>query len=108
MPPASTTSHTQTNSQQHDSTYHLIKDSIVVYVYDTIAPPLKEGMGRSRFRTEYRDRIIIRTDTIYQDKEVIIHAPPEKYVPKTIKWLAYIGVAAIVAFLLWLLWKIRG
>lgn len=100
MPPASTTSHTQTNSQRLDSTFH--RDSIYIREYirgDTIYI--------DRWRDRWREKTVIRTDTVYQDKETII-LPPEKYVPKTIKWLAYIGVAAIVAFLLWLLLKIRG
>ena len=101
MPPASTTSHTQTNTQQHDSTYR--RDSIYIREYirgDTIY--------LDRWRDRWHERIITRTDTVYQDKEIVVHSPPEKYVPRVVKWLAYIGAAAIVLILLCLLWKING
>ena len=101
MPPVNTTSHTRTNSQRLDSTFH--RDSIYIREYirgDTVY--------LDRWRDRWRERILTHTDTIYQDKEVIIHSPPEKYVPKTIKWLAYIGAAAIIALLLWILGRIYG
>ena len=101
MPPANTTSHTQTNSQQHDSTYH--RDSIYIREYirgDTVY--------LDRWRDRYRDRIITRTDTIYQDREIVIQLPPERYVPRAVRWLAWIGGIAILVFLLLVFLKIRG
>jgi len=99
--PASTTSHTLTNSQQHDSTYH--RDSIYIHEYirgDTVY--------LDRWRDRWHEKIVIRNDTVYQDKETVIHSPPEKYVPRMVKWLAYIGAAAIIIFLLRFLWNIYG
>lgn len=141
MPPASTTSHTLTNSQQHDSTYHYEHDSMAIAYLRAIPQitfpsdshaadmlPAAKGFGSfegfgcsngSRFvppdtlvvehwHTRHRDRVVVKTDTVYQAKEIIIHSPPVKYVPKIVKWLAYIGAAAIGLLLLRLLWKIRG
>lgn len=89
------------NSQRLDSTYR--RDSIYIHEYTR-----GDTVYLDRWRDRYRDRIITRTDTIYQDKEIIVHSPPEKYVPRIVKCLAYIGVAAILVFLLWLFLKIRG
>ena len=33
------------------------------------------------WHTEYRDSIRTLQDTVYKDKEVIIHEPPERYIP---------------------------
>ncbi len=101
MPPANTTSHTLTNSQQHDSTYH--RDSIYIREYtrgDTIY--------LDRWRDKWRERVVIRNDTVYQDKEVQIQLPPERYVPRTVKCLAWIGAFAVFALLLRLLWRLKG
>ena len=101
MPPVNTTSHTLTNTSLYDSTYH--RDSIYIREYirgDTIYI--------DHWRDKYHDRIITRTDTIYQDKEIVIHSPPERYVPRTVRWLAWIGFFAILAILLRLLWRLKG
>ena len=101
MPLVNTTSHTLTNTSLHDSTYH--RDSIYIREYirgDTIYI--------DRWRDRWRERILTRTDTIYQDKEIVVHSPPERYVPRAVRWLAWIGCVAILVFLLWLFLKIRG
>ena len=109
MPPASTTSHTLTNSQQHDSTYHYEHDSMAIAYLRAIPqitfpsdshaadmlPAAKgfgsfEGFGCSngsrfvppdtlvveRWHTRYRDRVVVKTDTLYQNKETVIQLPP--------------------------------
>lgn len=101
MPPANTTSHTLTNTQQHDSTYR--RDSIYIREYirgDTVY--------LDRWRDRWREHIITRTDTIYQDKETVIQLPPERYVPRAVKVLAWIGAFAVFALLLRLLWHLKG
>ena len=140
-----------------DSTYHLIKDSVVVYIGDAGAPPavssertayscmssageraphfahgltgtprgensehlnppplkeglgeVLEGLGRSHYHTEYRDRVVVKTDTVFCDREVQIQLPPERYVPRAVRWLAWIGAIALFALLLRLLWRLKG
>ncbi len=101
VPPVNTTSHTRTNAQWHDSTYH--RDSIFVREYirgDTVY--------LDRWRDRWRERVVLRADTVFRDREVQIQLPPERYVPRIVKGLACIGAAAILALLLWLLLKIRG
>ncbi len=98
VPPANTTSHTRTNSQQYDSTYH--RDSIYIREYS-----LGDTVYIDRWRDRWLERLVIRNDTIYQDRKVIIHSPPEKYIPRIVKWLAWVGVSATIALLLRLLRK---
>ena len=84
-----------------DSTYH--RDSIFVREYTR-----GDTVYLDRWRDRWRERTITHTDTIYQDKETVVHSPPERYVPRIVKWLAYIGAAAIILILLCLLRKING
>lgn len=101
MPPANTTSHTLTNSQRQDSTYH--RDSIYIHEYTR-----GDTVYLDRWRDRWRERTITRTDTVYQDREVTVQLPPEKYIPRAVRCLAWIGGIAILVFLPWLLRKIRG
>lgn len=83
-----------------DSTF--LRDSIFIREYtrgDTIY--------RDRWHDRWHEKVVIRADTLYQDREIIVHSPPEKYIPPIVKWLAYIGAAALVIILLRLLWKIK-
>ena len=101
MPPTNTTSHILTNTSQHDSTYH--HDSIYIREYirgDTVY--------LDRWHDRWHERVVIRNDTVYQDKETVIQLPPERYVPRAVRCLAWIGGIAIGFLLLCLLWKIRG
>ena len=101
MPPANTTSHTLTNTQRHDSTYR--RDSIYIREYTR-----GDTVYLDRWRDRWRERIITHTDTIYQDKEIVVHSPPVKYVPRVVKGLAWIGAFAVFALLLRLLWRLKG
>lgn len=60
------------------------------------------------WHTRYRDRVVVKTDTLYQNKETVIQLPPERYVPRAVRWLAWIGGIAILVFLLLVFLKIRG
>ena len=107
-----------------DSTYHYVQDSVVVYIQDATFPPaagspqatrsgvlLKgepEGVSEVRWHTEWRERTLTRTDTVYQDREVQIQLPPERYVPRAVKSLAWTGVASIAFLLFRLLWKAQN
>lgn len=79
----------------------------MVYVPDTIAPSLR-GSGESRWHTEWRERVVIKNDTVYQDKETVVQLPPERYVPRAVKVLAWIGAFTVFALLLRLLWRLKG
>jgi len=95
-----------------------VRDSVVVYVGATSPPPPKEGLseylqapslrglGESHWHTEYRNRVVTKTDTVYCDREVEIQLPPERYVPRAVKGLAYIGGAAILLLLLWIIYNL--
>ena len=99
MPPANTTSHTLTNSLRQDSTYH--RDSIYIREYirgDTVY--------LDHWRDRWMERTITRTDTLYRDREVTEQLPPEKYIPRTVRCLAWIGAFTLFAILLRLLWRL--
>ena len=66
------------------------------------------GLGEvlERWHTEWRERVVVKTDTVYQEREVRIQLPPERYVPRAVKWLAWAGGAAIFLLLLWVVLKI--
>ena len=112
-----------------DSTYHYVRDSVVVVrpPRPPLTPPSKEGdpdalsspplkgelegvsgLGEvlERWHTEWRERVVVKTDTVYQEREVRIQLPPERYVPRAVKWLAWAGGAAIFLLLLWVVLKI--
>ena len=60
-----------------------------------------------RYHTEWRERVVIKADTVYQEREVEIQLPPERYVPRAVRWLAWAGGAAIFSICLWLILKIK-
>ena len=84
-----------------DSTYH--RDSIFVREYTR-----GDTVHLDRWRDRWRERTLTRTDTVYQDREVQIQLPPERYVPRAVKSLAWTGAAAIVFLLFRLLWKAQS
>lgn len=79
-----------------DSTYH--RDSIFVREYTR-----GDTVYLDRWRDRWRERALTRTDTVWQDREVRIQLPPERYVPRAVKVLAWIGGAAIGLLLLWVI-----
>ena len=79
-----------------DSTYH--RDSIFVREYTR-----GDTVYLDRWRDRWRERTLTRTDTVWQDREVRIQLPPERYVPRAVKVLAWIGGAAIGLLLLWVI-----
>lgn len=61
-----------------------------------------------RWRDRVRDRVSVRTDTVYKTREVMVGTPPERYVPKPVKGLAWIGAAAIVVLIVVATRKVIG
>ena len=88
-------------SASQDSTYH--RDSIFVREYTR-----GDTVYLDRWRDRWRERTLTRTDTVYQDREVQIQLPPERYVPRAVKSLAWTGAAAIAFLLFRLLWKAQS
>ena len=108
-----------------DSTYRYVRDSVVVYVgrppltppqegnSDTLTAPPLEGLGevlelgRSHYHTEWRDRVVVKTDTVFCDREVVVQLPPERYVPRFYKYGTIAGMLAAVWFIVRMVLKIR-
>ena len=66
-------------------------DSIYIHEYSS---------GDTVYVDRYRDRVRYRTlhtcDTVYQTREQIRTLPPERYTPRAVKILAYIGGIALL------------
>ena len=78
----------QNRLERRDSTYQ--RDSVYIREYirgDTVYC--------THWRDRWRERVVIHTDTLYCDREVVQQLPPERYVPQAVKWLAWVGVSAI-------------
>ena len=71
------------------------------------------GSGGSieRYHTEYRERVVTRIDTVYMDREVQVQLPPERYVPRAVRWPAWTGAVAIILLVLFtalrIVWRLR-
>lgn len=98
-----------TTPATNDSTQHTIhrtdslyrRDSIVVREYvrgDTVFV--------DRWRDRVRQHVSVRTDTLYLTHEVTVTLPPERYVPKPVKGLAWIGATTLVLLLLLVIRKV--
>lgn len=86
------------NSQRQDSTYH--RDSIYIREYTS-----GDTIYLDRWRDRWRERVVIKNDTVYQDKETVVQLPPERYIPRAVRFFAWIGAFAVFAILLRLLWR---
>lgn len=86
-----------------DSVY--VSDRERVYV-------VRDTVYVERVREQYKYKI--KTDTVYQhqlDSVVVVRDVPvevaKPYVPGYVKWLAYVGIVAMVLCVLWILRKLR-
>lgn len=95
-------------SALHDSTLYLIRDSIVIFVPIDSMPTTTSTRGQiSRsYRTEYRDRIVVRTDTVYSHRDVVVRSPPERYVPKFYQYCAAICSGLALYLIARIAWRI--
>ena len=83
-----------------DSTYH--RDSIFVREYTR-----GDTVYLDRWRDRWRERTLTRTDTVYQDREVQIQLPPERYVPRFYTYGTMVGVLTVIWLIVRMVLKIR-
>lgn len=83
-----------------DSTYH--RDSIFVREYTR-----GDTVYLDRWRDRWHERTLTRTDTVYQDREVVIQLPPERYVPRFYTYGTMVGVLAVIWLIVRMVLKIR-
>lgn len=84
-----------------DSTYH--RDSIYVYMREYVHG---DTVYLDRWRDRWRERVVMRTDTVYETRETVVQSPPERYVPSSVQVMAWIGGVALALLLVWLAWKV--
>lgn len=56
---------------------------------------------RTRETIRYRDRISLRTDTVYRDKTVVQTLPPERYVPRFYKVCTWVVCLLLAGGMVW-------
>ena len=86
-------------------------DSIYLYQRDSIHIREKaDTVFVNKYVTRYKDVLKIERDTIWQENKVV-EVQEVKYIPDFVKWLAWIGGAAILyvvlRFALWLYKKVH-
>ena len=83
---------------KHDSTYIYEKDSVFI-------KEKADTVFVEKWKTRYKDVLKIERDTIYQENKVV-EVKQVKYIPAFVKWLAWIGAAAILLSVLWVVLKV--
>lgn len=75
-----------------DSTYIYERDSIYIH-------SKADTVWVEKWKTRYKDVMKIERDTIYQENKVV-EVNEVRYIPDIVKWLAWIGGAAIALLLI--------
>lgn len=70
--------------------YRTVHDS--VYIRES-----SDTIRLEHWHTEYKDSIVLKTDTLYRDKEIIKQLPPERYIPPWAWWT--LGFSILMALL---------
>ena len=87
--------------QEYGKDSIVIRDSIVVRV-------ARDTVYQERWRTEYKDRYLQRTDTIYRDRERVVETVVEKKViPKWCWWSLGITASIVLVLLAIIIVRIR-
>ena len=98
--PQSMETHSTRQRYAHDSV--LLRDSIFVREYSR-----GDTVWRDRWHDLWRERVVLRTDTVWCDREVVRQLPPERYVPPLYRRCTYILLIVCllavlrVAYALW-------
>ena len=59
-----------------------------------------------RWHTKYRYSVLNKTDTIYQDKEIVIHSPPEKYIPSFYRWCTRVFIISVILIICYIILRV--
>ena len=85
--------------------HHYERDSI--YVLDSVAVAVvHDTVYVNRWKTKDRFSIINKTDTIYQDKEIVIHSPPEKYIPSFYRWCTGVFIISVILLICYIIIRV--
>lgn len=85
--------------------HHYERDSI--YVLDSVAVAVvHDTVYVNRWRTKDRFRIINKTDTAYLEKRVIIHAPPERYIPPFYRWCTRVFIISVILIICYIILRV--
>lgn len=85
------------NIYHHDSIF--LHDSMTVaMIHDTVYI--------RKWHTDIRYSVKYHTDTLYNDKEVIITPPPEKYIPSFYRWCTRILIVSVLSLILYFILRV--
>lgn len=84
---------------------HYERDSI--FIHDSMAvAKVQDTIYIDRWHTKYRYSVLNKTDTVYQDKEVIIHAPPERYIPPFYRWCTRVFIISVILIICYIILRV--
>lgn len=84
---------------------HYERDSI--FIHDSTAfAMVQDTIYIDRWHTKYRYSVLNKTDTVYQDKEVIIHAPPERYIPPFYRWCTKVFIISVILIICYIILRV--
>ncbi len=84
---------------------HYERDSI--FIHDSMAVAMvQDTIYIDRWHTKYRYSVLNKTDTIYQDKEIVIHSPPEKYIPSFYRWCTRVLIIAVILLICYIVLRV--
>ena len=84
---------------------HYERDSI--FIHDSMAVAMvQDTIYIDRWHTKYRYSVLNKTDTIYQDKEIIIHSPPEKYIPSFYRWCTGVFIISVILLICYIVLRV--
>lgn len=84
---------------------HYERDSI--FIHDSMAVAMvQDTIYIDRWHTKYRYSVLNKTDTVYQDKEVVIHSPPERYIPLFYRWCTRVLIIAVILLICYIVLRV--
>ncbi|MBO4690840.1 MAG: hypothetical protein J5621_08190 [Paludibacteraceae bacterium] len=84
---------------------HYERDSI--FIHDSMAVAMvQDTIYIDRWHTKYRYSVLNKTDTIYQDKEIVIHSPPEKCIPSFYRWCTRVFIISIILLICYIILRV--
>ena len=76
---------THSTRQQYARDSVVLRDSIMVREYSR-----GDTVWCDRWHDRWRERVVLRTDTVWREREVVRQLPPERYVPPLYRRCTYI------------------
>lgn len=84
---------------------HYERDSI--FIHDSTAfAMVQDTIYIDRWHTKYRYSVLNKTDTVYLNHEVVIHSPPERYIPPFYRWCTRVLIIAVILLICYIVLRV--